>query len=154
MFPSSSRWRLLKRLIEKVILSFCSEQPPLSRNIDLTTEHYFRKPQFAFILLIRFKWSCTTLRRETFNYNEGNFPAGIQVKLVSETQLETLPDIRWSKFFYGQSRKSMFLSASKGSQPFSDNVPLQHSGRWACTPTVFQQIGMHPFRISTDEHVP
>ena len=43
---------------------------------------------------------------------------------------------------------------SRGSQPFSCHVPLQHSDRWACTPTAFQQISMYPFRISTDEHVP
>ena len=43
---------------------------------------------------------------------------------------------------------------TRGSQRFSYHVPLQHSDKWACTPTAFQQIRMYPFRILTDEHVP
>ena len=42
----------------------------------------------------------------------------------------------------------------KGSQPFSDHVPLQRSDRWACIPSAFQKISMYPLSISTDEHVP
>jgi len=42
----------------------------------------------------------------------------------------------------------------RGSQPFSYHVPLQHSDRWACTPTTFQKVSICPFRISTDEDVP
>jgi len=32
----------------------------------------------------------------------------------------------------------------RGSQPFSDHVPLQHSDRWVCTPSAFQHMNMYP----------
>ena len=49
---------------------------------------------------------------------------------------------------------TQMLLYTRGSQPFSYHVPLQHSDRWACTPTAFQQISTYPFSISTDAHVP
>jgi len=42
----------------------------------------------------------------------------------------------------------------RGSQPFCDHVSLQHSERWACTPSAFQHISMYTFRMLTDENVP
>jgi len=42
----------------------------------------------------------------------------------------------------------------RGSKPFSYHLPFQHSDKWACTPTAFQQIRMYPFKILTDEHIP
>jgi len=44
----------------------------------------------------------------------------------------------------------------RGSQPFSYHVALQHSDKWACTPTPFHQISMQAylFRILNDEYVP
>jgi len=39
--------------------------------------------------------------------------------------------------------RSSFSVYHKGSQPFSYHVPLQHSDKWACTPTAFQQVRMY-----------
>jgi len=44
------------------------------------------------------------------------------------------------------------IISTRVSQPLSYQVPLQHSDRWACTPSAFQQISMYSFSISTDEH--
>jgi len=41
---------------------------------------------------------------------------------------------------------------TRGSQPCSYHVPLQHSDRSACTPSAFQQRSMYPFSIFTDAH--
>jgi len=49
-----------------------------------------------------------------------------------------------TKFFaVNQSRKCISVY-SRGSQPFSCHVPLQHSDRSACTPSAFQQMHMYP----------
>jgi len=45
-------------------------------------------------------------------------------------------------------------SIEQGSQPFSYHVPLQHSDRWECTPSAFQQVSMYPFSLLTGVHVP
>ena len=55
---------------------------------------------------------------------------------------------------YLASLDSVAVTLAQGSQSLSYHVPLQHSDRWACTPTEFQQISMYPFRISTDDYVP
>jgi len=42
-------------------------------------------------------------------------------------------------------RLSLFATRyGKGSQPFSDHVPLQHSDRWPCTPSAVRQMNMCP----------
>jgi len=33
---------------------------------------------------------------------------------------------------------------NRGSEPFSDHVPLQRFNRWACTPSAFEQMRMYP----------
>jgi len=63
---------------------------------------------------------------------------------------------RRSRRYWMQNRlfAKHFTCYSRGSQPFSDHVPFQHSGWLACTPSAFHKISMYPFSISTDKHVP
>ena len=53
-------------------------------------------------------------------------------------------------------KKQTFNNAfhlDQGFPTFSDHVPLQHSERWAWTPSAFQQTSMYPFSIATNKHV-